>query len=115
MTSAKAGGRRAIGYVRVAAISQADPRSAMEAQAARIRALATAEGLDLIGIVEDSGKSAHDMTREGLNEIRAAATERRVDVLIVQDWARLARDPDDLQRILDSLAAGGVIVVHSVE
>ena len=85
----------------------------MEAQAARIGALATAEGLDLFGIVEDSGKSALDMTREGLNEILTAAAERRVDVVIVQDCARLARDPDDLQRILDSLAAGGVIVVHS--
>ena len=112
---AEAGGRRAIGYVRVASISQADPRSALEAQAARIKAFATAEGLELIGIVEDSGKSALDMTREGLNEILADAAERRFDVVIVQDCARLARDPDDLQRILDSLATGGVIVVHSAE
>ena len=87
----------------------------MEAQAARIKASATAEGLELIGIVEDSGKSALDMTREGLNEILAAAAERRVDLVIVQDWARLARDPDDLQGILASLAEGGVIVVHAAE
>ena len=113
--SAEARGRRAIGYVRVASISQADPRSALDAQAARIKAFATAEGLELIGIIEDNGKSALDMTREGLTEILAAAAERRVDVVIVQDWARLARDPDDLQDILDSLAAGGVIVVHSAE
>ena len=111
--SAEAGGRRAIGYVRVA--SHSDPRSALETQAARIKAFATAERLELIGIVEDGGKSALDMSREGLNEVLAAAAGRRVDVVIVQDWARLARNPDDLQRILDSLAACGVLVAHSAE
>lgn len=113
--SAKARGRRAIGYVRVAPISQADRTSALEAQTARIKAIATEEGLELIGIVEDSGKSAFDMNREGLNAILAAAAARRFEVVIVRDWARLARDPDDLQRILDALAAGGVIVVHGAE
>ncbi|MCL5746387.1 MAG: recombinase family protein [Acidobacteria bacterium] len=87
----------------------------MDAQAARIKAIAASEGLELIGIVDDSGKSAFDMSREGLNAILAAAAARRFDVVIVRDWARLARDPDDLQRILDSLAAGGVIVVQGAE
>ncbi|HEU0141474.1 MAG TPA: recombinase family protein, partial [Bryobacteraceae bacterium] len=66
-------------------------------------------------IVDDSGKSALDMSRQGLRDILAAATERRMEVLIVEDCARLARDPEDLQRILDSLAADGVIVVHGAE
>lgn len=112
VSGAKPRRRRAVGYVRVACLSQADPRSPMEAQAARIKAIAASEGLELIGIVDDSGKSALDLSRVGLNAILAAASQRRFDVVIVRDWARLARDPDDLQRILDSLAAGGVIVVH---
>jgi DNA invertase Pin-like site-specific DNA recombinase len=113
--STEARGRRAIGYVRVASISQADPRSAMEAQAARIKAYAAAKGLELIGIVDDSGKSALDMSRAGLRAIVAAAAGRRFDIVIVQDCSRLARDLDDLQWILDSLAAGGVIVVYAAE
>jgi DNA invertase Pin-like site-specific DNA recombinase len=107
--------RRAVGYVRVASLSQADPRSALDGQAARVQAIARDRGLELIGIVEDGGKSAFDMSREGLNAILAAAAARRFDVVIVRDWARLARDPDDLQHILDSLAAGGVAVVHGAE
>ena len=74
----------------------------MEAQAARIRALATAEGLDLIGIVEDSGKSALDMSREGLNEVLAAAPH-------IEDRgthrARIHLGPHKADRLVELFAA----------
>jgi len=71
--SAETEGRRAIGYVRVASILEADPSSVREAQAACIKAFAIAEGFELIGIIYDNGKSALNMAREGLNEALSAA------------------------------------------
>ena len=112
---AKARGRRAIGYVRVASVSQADPRSALEAQAAHVQAIAKAEGVELIGIVEDSGQSALDMSRQGLEKVLGAASEHGIEVLIVADVARLARDPEDLRRVLDSLTSNGVVVIYGAD
>jgi hypothetical protein len=60
-----------------------------------------------VGWPQANGRSALDMSRDGPKEILAAAAERQIDLVIIEDWARLARDPDDLQRILDLLAAGG--------
>lgn len=100
------------GYVRVAAVSQARPRSALGAQIAQVQAIAEAAGIELSGIVEDSGESALNMSRPGLLQVLAAAADGRIDMLVVEDMYRLARDPDDLRRILDSFRSSGVVVMH---
>jgi DNA invertase Pin-like site-specific DNA recombinase len=87
--------------------------AALDAQAARVKAIAKAEGVELIRIFGDGGQPALDMSRHGLEEVLAAA-ERRIGAVIVEDLARLARDPDDLRDILESLAVGGAIVLHSL-
>jgi hypothetical protein len=56
----------AAGYVRVAAVTQADPQRSLRAQRAQVRVKAKAEGLRLVGISEDAGESAHDLKRPGL-------------------------------------------------
>ena len=81
---------------------------------ARVQSIAKAGGIELIEIAEDNGESALDMRRPGLSRVLAAAAERRIGVVVVEDLARLARDPDDLQYILDSLRSSGVVVMHGV-
>lgn len=51
----------AAGYVRVAAVTQTNPQRDLRAQRAQVRAKAKAEGLRLVGIIEDAGASAHDL------------------------------------------------------
>ena len=102
----------AIGYVRGASVSQACPRSALDAQIAQVQAIAEAVDVELIGIVEDSGESALNMSRTGLLKVLAAADEGHIDVVIVEDLFRIARDPEDLRRILDSFSSRGVVVMH---
>jgi DNA invertase Pin-like site-specific DNA recombinase len=106
--------RLAIGYVRVASVSQASPRSALDAQIAQVRAIAEAAGIELGEIVEDLGASAHNLKRPGLLKVLTAAAEGHIDVVIVGDLDRLARDPGHLSGILDSLSARGVLVMHTV-
>src|SRR3989442_15356238 len=62
--------RVAIGYVRVAAELQSG--SCLDAQAGQVRAIADAEGIQLVGVVGDSGKSAHNLNRPGLLTLLAA-------------------------------------------
>lgn len=104
----------AIGYVRVASVSQASPRSALDAQIAQVRALAEGAGKELGEIVADSGESALNLERPGLLKVLAAVAEGRIDTVIVGDLDRLARDPEDLRRILDSLSSSGVVVLHGL-
>jgi len=99
----------AIGYVRVAACPQADPRSGLDAQTATIRALAEAGGIELVRVFEDTGESAHNASRPGLLALLAAAEAGLAGVIIVPDLSRMARDAGDLHRLLDLLdRRGGV-------
>ncbi|MGC9999902.1 MAG: recombinase family protein [Bryobacteraceae bacterium] len=102
----------AIGYVRVASVSQVCPRFALDGQIAQVQAIAEAVDVELIGIIEDSGESALNMNRTGLLKVLAAANEGHIDVVIVEDLFRLARDPEDLRHILDSFSSRGVVVMH---
>jgi len=108
-------GARAVGYVRVAAGSQSDPRSGLDAQAATIRAFAKAEGIELVGVFEDAGESAHNKRRPGLLALLAAVGEGHTNLIIVPDLTRLARDLGDLLRLMDSFARRGVRLVSANE
>src|SRR2546422_10640016 len=90
--------RVAIGYVRVAAELQSG--SCLHDQAAQVRAVADAEGIELVGVVGDSGKSAHNLNRPGLLTLLAAIAAGGGNKVIVPDISRLGRHPPDLLRRL---------------
>ena len=108
------GGRKvAIGYVRVAAEGQSG--SCLAAQTAQVRAAANAEGIELVGVVADSGQSAHNLKRPGLLKILAAVEADEVNTVIVPNLSRLARDTHCLLRLLDLLENHGVVLVSVAE
>ena len=100
--------KRAVGYIRVAAPEQANPRRGLDAQAAAIRSVAKAADIELVRVFEDSGVSAHNARRPGLLALLAAVEAGLADVVIVPDLSRLARDADHLQRLRETLARHGV-------
>jgi hypothetical protein len=104
----------AVGYVRVAALSQ-DPRSGLDIQPAAIRAFADAAGIELIRVFEDTGESAHNTSRPGLLALLAAVAGAHVTIIIVPDLTRLARNAADLKRFVDLFARLGVSVVSTTE
>ena len=108
-------GPLAVGYVRVAAVSQADPRSGLDAQIATIRAVAKADRIELARVFEDAGESAHNAGRPGLLAVLAAVNAGRADVIIVPDLTRLARDAGVLHRLTDFLDGRGVRLVSAAE
>jgi len=108
-------GALAVGYVRVAAISQSNPKPGLDAQVATIRALAEANGIELVRLFEDCGKSAHDARRSGLLALLAAVEAGCANVIIVPDLTRLARDTGDLHSLIGSFARRGVRLVSATE
>ena len=54
---------RAIGYVRVSTDKQADHGVSLEAQEAKIRAMAVVQGVEIIDLIVDGGESAKNLNR----------------------------------------------------
>src|SRR4051794_31008045 len=92
MMSARRGGKR-IGYVRVSSLDQNEQRQL--------------EGVDVDKKFTDKA-SGKDMNRP---QLRAALDyAREGDVLVVHSMDRLARNLDDLRRIVTELTGRGVVV-----
>ena len=100
-----------IGYARVAALSQTAPKAALNVQAAMLLARARAEGIELIGIIEESGESAHNLKRPGLVELFRILDARRIRFVIIADLSRLARNLADLRRLLRRFARRRVALI----
>jgi predicted site-specific integrase-resolvase len=107
--------RLALGYVRVVACPQIDPRRGLDTQIATIRAVAERDQIEIIQVFEDLGESAHNLKRPGLLALLAAVDAASANVIIVPDLARLARDNADLLRLMDSFNRQGVKLVSAVE
>ena len=54
---------RAIGYCRVSTERQADQGVSLEAQEAKIRAMATVQGAEIVELIVDGGESAKNLNR----------------------------------------------------
>jgi DNA invertase Pin-like site-specific DNA recombinase len=85
---------QAIGYVRVSTESQALDGLGLDVQRDSIRALAEAEGLDLVTIYSDEGISGSEDVagREGLADALDHLATGNATVLLIPKLDRLARD-----------------------
>jgi site-specific DNA recombinase len=64
---------KAIGYVRVSTDRQAEQGVSLEAQEAKIRAMATVQGAELLEVIIDGGESAKNLNRPGLQRLLTLA------------------------------------------
>ena len=62
---------KAIGYIRVSTEKQADHGVSLEAQEAKIRAMAVVQGADLAEAIVDAGESAKSLNRPGMERLLA--------------------------------------------
>jgi hypothetical protein len=58
-------GLLAVGYVRLAAVSQSDPSCGPDAQAATIRVFMEPDGIELVSVFQDAGELAHNTRHPG--------------------------------------------------
>src|SRR4051794_17145723 len=74
---------RAIGYVRVATVRQADSGVSLDAQVDRIRAMARAHDVELLCILVDAGKSSRNLDRPAMARVLELVRSRAVGMVIV--------------------------------
>ena len=98
--------KQAIGYVRVSTEQQASEGVSLEAQAARIRAYATLNELDLAAIYTDAGLSGKRSDNRPQLQAALDHATRIGGVLVVYSLSRLARSTRDTLAIAERLEKG---------
>jgi site-specific DNA recombinase len=106
---------KAIGYLRVSTDRQADQGFSLEAQSARIQAMATVQSADLLEVVVDGGESAKNMNRPGLRRVLAQVETGKVDAVIVAKLDRLTRSVKDLCELLELFERKSVALISVAE
>src|SRR5258706_12919712 len=92
---------KTVGYVRVSTDKQAERGISLEAQEAKIRAMATVQGAELIDVIVDGGESAKSLNRPGLQRLMGLVNSGKVQAVIVAKLDRLTRSVKDLCGLLE--------------
>ena len=106
---------QAIGYIRVSTERQADQGVSLDAQMAKVKAMATVQGLDLLDVIVDGGESAKSLRRPGIQKILAMIDKGEVKAIIVAKLDRLTRSVKDLCGLLELFEKKGVSLISVAE
>jgi len=106
---------QAIGYVRVSTDRQAETGVSLEAQTARIRAMAVVHSAELLDVIVDGGESAKSLQRPGMERLLALVESKQVQAVIVAKLDRLTRSVRDLCELLERFEKRGVSLVSVAE
>src|SRR5450759_3579584 len=105
----------AIGYVRVSTDRQAEHGVSLDAQDAKIRAMATVQGVSLLEVIVDGGESAKSLNRPGLRRLLSLVNDGGVQAVIVAKLDRLTRSVKDLCGLLELFEKKNVALVSVAE
>lgn len=107
--------KRAIAYCRVSTDKQADGGVSLEAQDAKVRAMATVHDAELVDVIVDAGASAKSLDRPGMARLLALVDAGAVDLVIIAKLDRLTRSVKDLSELLERFTRRGVALVSVSE
>ena len=106
---------KAIAYIRVSTTEQAESGLGLDAQRAKVTAMAEVKDFELVEVIADEGASAKDMAREGLREVMAQVKGKVVDAVIVAKLDRLTRNLGDLRDMVHEFNRRGVALISTGE
>lgn len=105
---------RAVSYVRVSTVGQADDGVSLELQRAKVRAWAELHDVQLVAEYADEGLSGKRADRPGLQAALAAA-KREKAALVVYSLSRLSRSTLDTLQLTTDLEKAGCDLVSLSE
>ncbi|MCH7922445.1 MAG: recombinase family protein [Nitrospinae bacterium] len=105
---------KAIGYIRVSTVGQAEDGVSLDAQRQKIEAWATANGAELLDVFSDNGVSGSRRDRPGLVRAIAAVKERKA-ALVVYSLSRFSRSTKDTLSLAETLEHAGADLVSLSE
>src|ERR1017187_7332692 len=102
---------KTIGYIRVSTEKQADFGVSLEAQTAKVQAMAVVRGAELAEVIIDAGESAKSLNRPGMARLLSMVDAGEVDTVIISKLDRLTRSVKDLAELLERFTRRGVSLV----
>ncbi len=108
-------GLQTLGYVRVSTDKQAEAGLSLDAQTARIRGMAAAQGVQLADVIIDAGESAKSLHRPGMAWLLAQVDAGAIGAVIIAKLDRLTRNVADLGVLLKRFERRGVALVSVAE
>ena len=102
-----------MGYVRVSTDEQAREGISLDNQKAKIESYCALHDLELIGIIEDAGKSGKDLNREGIRVLIDSMKARQINAVVVYKLDRLSRKVIDTLNLIE-LMKRHYIAFHSI-
>ena len=102
---------RAISYSRVSTDKQADQGVSLEAQEAKIRAMAVVQGAEIVETIVAGGESAKSLNRPGMKRLLSRVEACQIDAVIVAKLDRLTRSVKDLCGLLELFEKRGVALI----
>ncbi|MGA2145934.1 MAG: recombinase family protein [Bryobacteraceae bacterium] len=106
---------KAVGYARVSTDRQAERGCSLEAQTARVRAMAVVQGAELVEVIVDGGESAKSLQRPGMQQLLGLVDRKQVNAVIVAKLDRLTRSVKDLCALLELFEKRGVALISVAE
>src|SRR5260370_7207815 len=97
-----------IGDVRVSTDKQADHGVSLEAQEAKIRAMAVVQGAEIVELIVDGGESAKNLNRPGMERLLSLVDADKVQSVIIAKLDRLTRTVKDLAELLQRFHRPGL-------
>jgi DNA invertase Pin-like site-specific DNA recombinase len=94
---------------------QAERGISLEAQEAKIRAMATVQGADLGEVIVDGGESAKSLNRPGLQRLLGLVNAGKIEAVIVAKLDRLTRSVKDLCGLLELFEKRKVALISVAE
>lgn len=102
---------KTIGYIRVSSEDQANSGLSLAHQKAKIEAYAMATDLELVEVIEDAGKSAKNLSREGMQKALEMIRKGEAKALIVLKLDRLTRSVKDLGILVELFDKTGAALI----
>ena len=103
----------AIGYIRTSKEDKTRPGISLENQEGKIELYCKLKDYNLLEIISDSGISAKNLRRPGIQQVLGLAKRKAFDALVVYAMSRLSRDVVDANQVTRLLLKKG-ISFHSI-
>lgn len=104
---------KAVGYIRVSTEEQATQGISLEAQKQKIEAYCVTKDLELVGIVEEGGKSAKNLNRPGFQKILSMVRSKEIEAVVIVKLDRAFRNTVDALNTTQAFDEKGV-ALHSI-
>ena len=104
---------KTVAYIRVSSEEQAVSGLGLHHQKKKVEAYAEAMDLDLVEVIEDAGKSAKDLHREGIQSALAKLKAGEAQALLIYKLDRLTRSVKDLGSLVEFFEKKNITLISA--